>query len=88
MKKDGGTVKNWQLHTLSGHYEGTLGKILTGTLVNDPTGRFQPGFHIRTSLVVSVTGNRVETMNTVYHLHGPSGDVFGDMGDAVLGIYY
>ena len=102
-KKDGGTIVGWQLHTLSTSpdkfkefdYEIDTDKcyILTGTIEDDPTGRFAPGYHFRSSLVVRIdldTGI-VETQNTVYKVKGPRGDnvlPYEDMGDAVMSIFY
>jgi hypothetical protein len=94
MKKDGGTIKNWQLHTLSRKYQEaypeTLGKILTGIVVEDPTGRWLPGYHMKSSLVVSFDGLYVETLNTIYRVVGEMGDTTlgGDWGDKVLGVFY
>ena len=94
MKKDGGTIENWQLHTLSDKYKeasrGTLGKVLTGTVKEDPTVRWETGMHMRSSLVVAFDGLTVETLNTRYRVVGPQGDKFlgGDIGDAVAGIFY
>ena len=95
MKKEGGKIIGWQIHTLSSGYQkkyaDTLGKILTGTVVDDPAGRWRPGMHMRSSLIVSITDTVVETMNTIYHLEGNEGDSRipeGDLGDAVLNIFY
>lgn len=95
MKKDGGVITNWQLHTLGSEYlvkyPGTLGRILTGTVKHDPTGRWEPGFHMRSSMVVSFDGETVETLNTLYKVDGPEGEKVlptGDLGTAVLNIFY
>ena len=94
MKKNGGVITNWQLHSLSTKYlvkyPGTLGRILTGIVVNDPAGRWNPGDHMRSSMVVSFDGETVETLNTIYKVEGPEGDstLGGDIGDFVLNIFY
>ena len=93
MKKNGGTIKNWQLHTLSDRFDttGTLGKVLTGTVVEDPLGRWEPCMHMRSSLVVAFDGLHVETLNTIYKVVGPEGEKVlpsGDLGDFVVGITY
>ena len=101
-KKDGGIIGHWQLHTLSMSpkeamlktgYEVQTDKcyVLTGTVVEDPTGRWLPGYHMRSSLIcaIDLVKGIVETQNTIYKLEGESGDdVLPDMGDAVAGIYY
>lgn len=101
MKKFGGIIKNWQTHTLSTDIE-TARKtrpelkedkvmVFTGTVVEDPTGRFQPGWHMRSSVIVHLDRENgvCETLNTIYHLEGEEGgDVFDDMGKGVLSIFY
>jgi hypothetical protein len=83
-KKDGGTIKNWQLHKLNfskAHIdlvypgENLLPQLISGTVVNDPTGRWQPGYHMQSSLVRKLDREKgcVETRNTVYKLQGTEG---------------
>ena len=94
MKKFGGIVQNWHLHTLSKElrkkynvlYPDNIGKILTGTFTEEPTGRWKVGDFMRSSLVVSFDGLTVETLNTRYKVIGPAWG--NDMGDSVLGIYF
>ena len=99
MKKDGGTIENWQLHTLSDEtrkvaieqYGDNIGKILTGMVKEDPTGRWNPGMHMKSSVVVAFDGLTVETLNTKYRVVGPRGEKIlpkGDLGDFVCGIFY
>lgn len=100
MKKSGGTIKNWQIHTLSlteeqlnKMYPGEKTKpmIISGTVVEDPLGRWQSGYHMRTSLVVNLDrkANKVETLNTIYKLEGIEGnDVIPDLGDNIVNIFY
>ena len=99
-KKDGGIISHWQLHTLSATVEQAreMGNdvqtdkcyVLTGTVVEDPTGRWQAGFHMRSSLIcaMDIEQGYVETQNTFYKLQGESGDVFPDLGDGVGSITY
>jgi hypothetical protein len=104
-KKDGGTIRNWQLHhiTLSQGmsdedfltiFPGALLKpgpmIFTGTVVEDPSGRFSPGWHMRSSYIVNIDRERgiIETVNTIYKVKDEGGDVFGDLGNDVLSIRY
>ena len=83
-KKDGGTIINWELHELSVPVQmaDELGYeiqtenvfILTGIIKNDPTGRWGPGWYIRSSIVTAYDLNVgwVETQNTFYKIEGPS----------------
>ena len=100
MKKFGGIIKNWQVHTLS-YTEEQLDKVfpgknakpmlITGTIVEDPLGRWQPGHHIKTSLVVKLDREEgtVETLNTIYKLAGEEGnDILPNLGNAAMGIFY
>ena len=102
MKKDGGTIKNWQLHHLTLDEEqqkkfkefnpdckiGPM--VFTGTVVEDKAGRWQPGFHMRSTLIVSINrkNNIIETINTIYKVQNEGNDIIPDMGNAVLGIFY
>ncbi len=104
MKKDGGIIKNWQMHTVSDNPE-TLTKakeinpdfemnavmVFTGTVVEDPTGRWEEGYHMRSSLILKFDKQTsiVETQNTIYKLEGEQGgDIFGDLGVSVMKIFY
>lgn len=100
-KKYGGVVEHWQLHNLKVSEE-VLKQVhpkaqplmFTGTLKEDPTGRFAAGHHVRSSLILSMeklndNETKVETLNTIYTLKGPGGDdVMPDLGNLVLGVYY
>lgn len=100
-KKEGGTLEKWQLHTLSVSVEKAkeLGQdiqtdkcyVLTGVIAEDPTGRWQPGHHFRSSLVVAMDLDKgiVETQNTIYYVKGPgNNDIVPELGDAVTGLFY
>jgi len=94
------TIKNWQKHTLSAPKDIILEKmpdilldevlIFTGTVVKAPPEKFAVGWHCRTTPAIDYDplGGIVETRNTIYHLQGPPGDMFGDLGDEVLNISY
>ena len=99
MKKDGGIIKNWQLHHLTFSKEliekAYPGKnlhpmVFTGTIIADPTGRWHPGDHMRSSLIVSIDRKKgiIETLNTVYEVRHEGGDIFPDIGDDILKISY
>ena len=100
MKKFGGIIKNWQAHSLSFTeeqidkiYPGQKAKpmIISGTVVEDPTGRWKPGNHMRTSLVVELNkeAGTVETLNTLYRLADEEGkDILPDLGNAILNVFY
>ena len=83
MKKFGGKIKDWTINNLS-----SGGRILTGYVASDPLGRWEIGWHMRSSLIVTYDEDTgiVETENTIYHLEGEG--TGGDMGDVVLAIYY
>jgi len=100
-KKDGGTIDHWQLHKLSANVQDVVEKlgydvqtdacyILTGTVIDDPTGRWQPGWHMRSSVIVAMDLEKgwVETQNTFYKLGENPGDVIPDLGDGVGSIFY
>jgi hypothetical protein len=103
MKKDGGTITRWQMHTLSTPIDKAQEiqpelktdkvYVMSGTVAEDPTGRWPIGYHMRSSMVVDVDKKRgiVETLNTIYHIEGKQGDpTFGnkDIGDMILNIFY
>ncbi len=72
--------------------EGVILVAAAGNVVDDPTGRWQPGFHMRSTYIISLnrkTG-RVETLNTVYDLDMKTEgqDSMPDLGNKALGIFY
>lgn len=99
-KKFGGTIKNWQIHTLSLKQEdidklypneGLQPLVMTGTVVEDKLGRWKPGHHMRSSLIKKIDRQKgeIETRNMIYKLEGKEGtDIFPDIGNAVLNIFY
>ena len=80
-----GIIKNWQIHNLSNG-----GKILTGTVVEDFKGRWDPGMHMRSSGIDRIVEDLVYTRNSIYLLKGEAGDPVtgGDWGDKVASIFY
>ena len=95
-----GVIKNWQLHhetipqdLIDEVYPGVGATpvVFTGTVVEDPTGRRSPNDHTRSSLIVSIDEDKgiIETINSTYKIIGKEGgDIFGDLGDKVLNIFY
>jgi hypothetical protein len=63
MKKDGGKISHWQIHNITlqenqveifkQHFPTASTDpnpmVVTGTIEEDPTGRWQPGHHYRNS---------------------------------------
>ena len=105
-KKFGGTIKNWQLHTIvKADDEEKMMKmrelapdimtenayIFTGTVVEDPTGRFEDGWSFKSSVVVNIDRENgiIETRNSIYKVQDEGNDYTGgDLGPAAMGIYF
>ena len=105
-KKFGGTIRNWQLHTIvkADDEEGMTrcrqhapdmmtenAYIFTGTVEEDPTGRFEIDWKFKSSLVVNVDRENgiIETLNTIYKVKDEGNDYTGgDLGPAAMGIYF
>lgn len=100
-KKDGGVITRWTLNTLSVTPEmvnESVGVdvrtnecfVLSGYVKEDPTGRFEVGYHFRSSLVIDVDEEKglVETLYTMYRLDGPAGEGLPDMGDMITQVFY
>lgn len=98
-----GTITAWQLHHLSispqklaefseqNNMERMLPLVITGTVKEDPSGRLQAGWHMRTSVltIFDETEGYCETKASIYLLEGQNGhDVFPDLGDGVFSIFY
>ncbi len=104
MKKDGGIIENWQLHTIASDdkalemaretnpgFNMDVVAVFTGTVKEDPTGRWDVGWHMRSTLILNLDRETgiCETQNTTYKLEGEEGgDVVGDMGKNVMSIFY
>jgi len=86
MKKQGGTIDNWQTHTLSIKQE-TIDKVypgenltpmvFTGTNVSENgVGKWMAGNHMRSSLIVNIDRENgvIETRNTIYKVLTEGGD--------------
>ena len=101
-KKDGGTIRNWQLHYLALNEKQQQKlkiafpeikiepMVFTGTVVEDKAGRWLPGFHMRSTLIVSLDRKKgvIETLNTIYKVQDEGNDVIPDLGNAVSGTFY
>lgn len=105
MKKDGGLIRNWQLHRITVPKKGRsqfksvfptvdINNVLvvTGTVVNEPTGRWNPGDHFRSTYIVKLDrkNKTIETCNTIYHFdpNTEKQDSMPDLGNNVLNIFY
>lgn len=106
MKKDGGKISHWQIHNLDVPEEQLklLKQIkpdvivdpnpmmITGNIVEDPTGRWEPGFHFRSTLICKIDreNHTIESENTIYHYDPDTEgqDTFPDLGNGVLNIFY
>ena len=92
-------ARNWQTHRLTLEDE-TLRKvkeegcqpiIVTGTIVEDPTGKFRPGWHFRSTLVKEIDRENgiLVTRTKTYKLEGEEGtDIVPDLGNNVLSLFY
>ncbi len=74
MKKDGGLIRNWQLHHLilpdieglEDNFLATFPGVLldpgplkfSGTVVEDSAGRYEPGWHMISSYICSIDRER------------------------------
>jgi hypothetical protein len=98
-----GTITHWQLHHLSVSQERlnqlveqeggekVLPLIITGTVKEDPSGRMEAGWHMRTTLLTffDEAAGYCETRSSIYLLEGANGsDVMPDLGDGVLTAFY
>lgn len=99
-------IKNWQLHHLDkltkkeeGILETYFGQkmlldpgpmMFTGTVVKDPTNKWEIGFHMRSSYIVSIDRKNgfIQTLNTLYKVKQEGGDVVPDLGNKILGLFY
>jgi hypothetical protein len=84
-KRFGGTIEFWCRHILNQHLPKDVleqklaedpafsAEIVTGQVVEDKLGRWQPGEVMQTSLLVSFDEQTllIETSNTIYQLTGP-----------------
>jgi len=98
-KKFGGTIKDWTFNILSvpldmlketrPDVEVDKAMILSGIVVEDPLGRWQVGWHMKSSLIISYDKENgvVETDNTIYHVKGEEKPEH-DMGDLILKVFY
>jgi len=81
-----GIIKNWQIHNYDTDFQ-----VLTGTVVVDNKGRWQPGMHMRSSKIERIVDDLVYTRNSIYLLEGEQGDTVlggGDWGHKIAGVHY
>lgn len=94
-----GTIQNYQIHILTLPEKQLVDMfpeaqipptVFTGTVVNDPSGRYQPGDHMRSSLVVALdkSTGMCETTSSKYNLLEEGNDIVPEMGNAVLDLFY
>jgi len=101
LKTYRGKLNNWQTHTIkvpgdqiSQYFPDLIGKdliIVTGYITDDPTNKRNDYDHCRTSFVLTIDRDRgiLTTLNSTYELGKEGGDVLGgDMGNAILGLFY
>jgi len=99
-------INNWQLHHLNKLTKeeeeifikyfgqkmlldpGPL--VFTGTVEKDPTGKWEKGFHMKSSFIISIDRKKglIQTLNTLYKVKQEGGDVIPDLGNKVLDIFY
>jgi hypothetical protein len=104
-KKDGGNISHWQIHNLKFEEKDRATfefhrpnldfdniRMVTGTVVDEPTQRWKPGDHFRSSMIVEIDRdkNTIETENTIYHFDPETENQDGmpDLGNGVLSIFY
>lgn len=66
QKKYGGVLGQWGIHSVYNNISFVLGVLVS----EDPTHRWDKGYWVRTSSVVHLGRDYVETSNTVYALEG------------------
>ena len=105
IKPLGGKLTGWQFHTIFGDVEKAnelmaeqgrelieTDKVykLSATVVEDNLGRWKPGDHMHSSIIIKYDEaiGEVETENTIYLLEGEPGDILPDLGPGINGIYY
>lgn len=94
-------IKNWQRHEITKNidlvkehrldFKADKAFVLTGEIVSDESGKFEPGMHTRTTLVIEYKDNMYKTGNTLYILDGEEGDPvtnYEDIGVNVMTITY
>ena len=85
MKKDGGTIDNWQTHTLTLKQESidkvypdsnATAQVFTGTVIESDLLKYQAGNHMRSSLIVKIDRENgvIETLNTIYKVLNEGND--------------
>lgn len=97
LKKFGGTLTNWTIHNLTIPDEalvefekkGVLPQLMTAEVVDDPLGRWTPGWQMKSSLIVSIDREKgiIETLNTIYKVDEKELPE-GDLGNIAASIYF
>jgi len=101
MKKNGGIIQNWQLHTIATgqqaldkvkekhpNFDMDIVAVFTGTVKESETRKV--GNHLRSSVILTLDRETglCETANTMYTLVDEGNDCLPDMGPAVMSIFY
>jgi len=96
------TVHGWQIHTLDIPSDAVMAQyptvkirpmVFTATVLDDPTGKWEVGFHMRSTLIVDIDfiEGIIQTVTKTYKIEGPEGDGRcnnQDLGNAALHIFY
>ncbi len=64
--------------------------VFTGTVVKDGRKRWQPGYHMRSSYIISIDRKKgiIVTQNTTYKVIKEGNDIVPAMGNDVLNLFY
>ena len=92
-------VRNWQIHKLDFTKEdmekafpgeGLKPMIMTGTVVEDPTGKFRAGWHMKSSPVKKIDREKgiIITRNSTYKVIDEGNDTIPNLGHGVLNLHY
>lgn len=97
-KKYGGFISDWTIHNFDVSDEvkqlyensGVKPQIMTGVVKEDPLGRWEIGWEMKSSLIVNVDRENgiVETMNTIYKVDLDSEHPENDLGNLAASIYF
>ncbi len=93
-------IKNWQIHHLDfpqdqvdksfPELKGKKPTVFTGTVVDCPSGQWQPGDHMRSTVILKIDRDLgvIKTLNSLYKMGVEGDDIFPDLGNGVLKIFY
>ena len=98
------TIKNWQIHNIvvpkkhiklfKDRFPTALLKpgplLFTGTVIEDSKGRWNTGDHMRSTYISSINRKTgiIKTQNTTYKVLKEGNDIFPDIGNDILKIFY